>query len=354
MTDIPVHPEFAANGGFGHLRLGRVEPPADQMPKLQLDPYVGVAFTPPPPAVDYYSAVPSWPMYRNDTLGDCTWAAIGHMVQAWTKYAGAERTPTEADIEQGYWETGTPPSATGTPGGPTDDGRMEPHVLSYWRSKGIPNEPDSIIGYAAVNAKNLDRVKFTIENFGGAYVALAMPVTAEQQSIWDYVPNTPDNQPYSWGGHAVPILGYDAQYLYLVTWGFVMKMTYAFWHHYGVASYAVISPDFVGKASAAGVDTSGLHAQIDALTSGAVGGDLPPAPADPSPSPDPAPQPVSDAQAQPDAPSDPPPTIEWACSAEALNLQAIDDPLAAKTLYLRTLAENPDMVTVTPVNGGTA
>lgn len=344
MTDIAVHPEFAAKGGFGHLRLGRNEPPADALPKLALEPYVMEAFQPPPPEVDYYSAVPSWPMYGNDQLGDCTWAAIGHIVQAWTAHAGQERTPNTADIEQGYWETGTPPSATGQPGGPTDDGRMEPHVLTYWRHNGIPNEQDSIIGYAAVNHADINRVKFAIENFGGVYVALALPITAEQQTIWDYVPNDPNNQPYSWGGHAVPILGYDSEYLYVVTWGFVLKMTYAFWQHYGVASYALISSDFLDKAAAAGVDVPAIKTQINALTSGdATGGDLPAEPADPTPSPSEPSEPASEPVADDSGPS------EWSVSAQPLNVETVNGEIGAKTVYLKMLADNPDLITATPV-----
>lgn len=351
MTDIAVHPEFAAHGGFGHLRLGRVEPPADALPKLALEPFVGAGFTPPPDEVDYYSAVATWPMYGNDTLGDCTWATVGHLVQAWTAFAGAQRVPAEADIEQGYWETGTPPSATGTAGGATDDGRMEPHVLSYWRHKGIPNEADSIVAYAAVNHADIDRVKFAVENFGGVYVALALPLTAESQSVWDYVPDSPDSQPYSWGGHAVPIVGYDADFLYVVTWGFVIKMTYAFWQHYGVASYAVISPDFQAKAQAAGVDVEALLTEALALSSGPLdpgddevaGGDLPTGQPDPAPGPAEPSEPASGPVAGQETPS------EWNVSAPALNVQTFHDEIGAKTVYLKTLADNPDLLTATPV-----
>src|SRR5215467_11262940 len=159
MTDIAVHPEFAANGGFGHLRLGRNAPP--EPAKLALDPYVGLGYTAPPAEVDFYSDVPSWPMYGNDRLGDCTCASAGHMVEAWSKAAGVEKVPTLADVEHAYWETGTPPSATGEAGGPTDDGRYETRVLSYWR-KQARGTLDTIIGYAQVNAHNLDRVKFTV------------------------------------------------------------------------------------------------------------------------------------------------------------------------------------------------
>jgi len=347
MTDIATHPEFAASGSFGHLRLGRVEP--DEEPKLHLSPYVAETFQPAPPAVDHYTAIPSWPMYGNDALGDCTWAAIGHAVQVFAMLGGTTKTPAEHDIEQGYWETGTPPSATGSAGSPTDDGRMEPHVLSYWRHNGIPNEADSIIGYAAVNPKNFDRVKFTVANFGCSYVALAMPLTAQTQEVWDWVPDAPDgeNQPYSWGGHAVIIVGYDDQFLYVVTWGAILKMTWAFWKHYGVASYALISPDMVAKATGAGVDVAGMQNAIQTNTFEPVGGDLPPEPEPAAPSPDPAPEPASAPQ---DAPPVPP---EWACAAEPLVVNS-GDALGAKTLYLRTLAENPDLVSAVPANEATA
>jgi hypothetical protein len=358
MTDIASHPEFAASGSFGHLRLGRNTPP--EPPHLNLEPFIAGTFQPPAVAVDYYSAVPAWPMYDNDELGDCTWAAIGHLIEAWTQVAGALVTPPNADIVQGYWETGTPPSATGTIGGETDDGRYETKVLAYWRHVGVPNTRDSIIGYAAVNAKNIDRVKFTVENFGGAYIGLAMPLTAETQEIWDWVPNDPNNAPGSWGGHAVVIVGYDADYLYVVTWGAVLKMTWAFWQHYGDACYAVISPDFVGRAAIAGVNTEGIIGQIGALTgqpvvapataaSGATpeaaGGDLPAEPAAPAPDPIPESEPVVGAL------TDAPVVSNWAVGNGEIVVQATD-AAAAKALYLHALAEDPDLMTATKANGG--
>src|SRR5271165_6633587 len=43
-----------------------------------------------PTLVDYASKVASWPEYDNLTVGDCTCAALGHAVQAWTTYGEGE------------------------------------------------------------------------------------------------------------------------------------------------------------------------------------------------------------------------------------------------------------------------
>ena len=41
--------------------------------------------------LDLTKRVPDWPMYANDRLGDCTCAAAGHMIEAWTAAAGQRR-----------------------------------------------------------------------------------------------------------------------------------------------------------------------------------------------------------------------------------------------------------------------
>src|SRR5262249_51925011 len=155
-------------------------------------------------------------------------------------------TPADADIERGYWETGKPPSATGSAGGATDDGRDEISVLNYWRKNGVPNEGHRILAYAGVDVDRVAHVKAAIAFFGGVYIGVELPLTAQSQEIWDVVPNAGEQgQPDSWGGHAIPILGYDADYLYVVTWGAVLKMTYAFMAAYVDEVYACISPDFL-------------------------------------------------------------------------------------------------------------
>jgi hypothetical protein len=273
--ELAIHPEFAENGGFGHLRLGRIKPA--EPPKLRLAKYLDEAVVLPatPPTADFYSAVPAWPMYENDSLGDCTCAAPGHMVQAWSAAAGAMKTMDDADVVRMYWETGDPAADSGSAGGPTDTGRNEMSVLDYWRKQGIgagQTWVDKITAYAGVEASNLDLVKAAIALFGGVYIGVALPLTAQGQSVWDVVDEPGRDEPGSWGGHAVNIVGYDEDEFVLVTWGGLMRMTVAFFEKYVDEVYAVLSPDFLGGEghSPAGFDLVALEADLSALTGVAV------------------------------------------------------------------------------------
>lgn len=63
-------------------------------------------------------------------------------------------------------------------------------------------------------------------------MGLNMPKSLNtDHEIWDLMPGdlTGDNAPGSDGGHAVAVLGYDAQYITFITWGEKKQMTWAFW-----------------------------------------------------------------------------------------------------------------------------
>ncbi len=64
---------------------------------------------------------------------------------------------------------------------------------------------------------------------------------------WSVPPGGPtgDGQPGSWGGHAVPVVAYDARTLTVVTWGALQAMTWSFWDAYCDEGYAIISNDYL-------------------------------------------------------------------------------------------------------------
>lgn len=268
---LVMHPAW--DGGFSRVRLGRLSSRHDPR-LLRLAKYIDLAELPSvPPAWDLTGEVLSWPMYDNDRLGDCTCAAVGHMVQAWTAAHGSVLTPDPGLVDRMYWRTGIPAADTGTAGGPTDTGRVETDVLGYWRDPGLGGVPDRsapITAYAAVDAKNLDHVRAAIYLFGGVYTGIGLPRSAQwQHTVWDVAdPTLQGNAAFgSWGGHAVPYLGYDRDTFTCVTWGGLMKLTDAFHMAYTDEVYAIISPDWVGGGTApSGLNMEGLLADLAAVT----------------------------------------------------------------------------------------
>ena len=71
-----------------------------------------------------------------------------------------------------------------------------------------------------------------------------MPVTAQDQKVWDVVGqlSDPDSQPGSWGGHATACVGYSPEGVTLATWGATQQATWAFVQAYLDESYAVFAP----------------------------------------------------------------------------------------------------------------
>lgn len=259
MTEFLQHPELERDGSFAHLALGK-RPPLDDPRTLRLAKYLDddVLLPEIPETADFAAAVPSWPMYGNNSLGDCTIADAAHLIQAWTAAAGSPVTPDEAEVIVAYWATGS-----------SDDGRFELDVLGYWRNSGIAGH--RIGAYAAIDPQNLDHVRAAIWLFGGVYAGVALPNTAKTQAVWDVVGDgeTGDSQPGSWGGHAVPFLAYDADGLTTVTWGAAVRATYGFHLAYTDELYAIISPDFFAEGrSPAGFDVEALQADLAAVTSG--------------------------------------------------------------------------------------
>lgn len=210
---------------------------------LMLAAYLPEKRMPIPETVDNHSAVADWNLMLNDRIGDCTCAAAGHMVQAWTKLAcGNETVIPDADILAAYQAVSGYNPATGA----NDNGAVEADVLSYWRETGIAGH--KIEAYARVETHSEYQVKLAAYLFGGVYTGLALPETAQDQKVWTSVHGAGD-EAGSWGGHAVPILGYSAHRATCITWGAPLDMTWSFWRRYADEAYACLSADWVDEAS---------------------------------------------------------------------------------------------------------
>jgi hypothetical protein len=229
---------------------------------LRLARYVDTTQLPAPPAqLDLTQHVPDWPMYANDRIGDCTTAAAGHMIEAWT--AGAAGTAveiTEASVLDAFDHVKITDPATG------EEGAVELDVLRFWRKTGIGGH---VIGaFAGVSLHDERLVRTGAYLFGGLYLGLALPLTAQQQDTWDWTGSLAGPaKPGSWGGHAVDVVGYDDRALTVVTWGSLKQMTWAFWERYVDEAYALISPDFLrGDRAPNGFDLQTLQSDLALVT----------------------------------------------------------------------------------------
>jgi len=232
---------------------------------LLLASYLQPHLPPAPPAVDWTKKVAlPWGMDGNDVLGDCTAAGLAHMVQCWTANGSTEYAMAEADVVNFYEDsTGYDPSVPSS-----DQGGVEIDVLNYARKNGIGGH---MVGcaYVAVSPQSKTLTRDAIFLFGGLYLGIALPLSAQSQRVWD-VPHSGAHgkgSPGSWGGHAVPAVAYDARGITVVTWGALKRMTWGFFRAYCDESYGIVSADWVNGERAApnGFDLAALQADLAAL-----------------------------------------------------------------------------------------
>lgn len=244
-------------------KLGK-HPPRHDIRTLTLEQYVSADRLPQPPAkVDWAVKVPVWPMMKNDTLNDCTCAAAGHLIECWNTATTGTIVPSDDQIVAAYsLITGYNPTT-----GANDNGASTLDVLNFWRQNGIAGH--KIGAYVVLEPQNQRHIKDAIFLFGGCYIGLALPVSAQNQQVWSVPPGGPtaSGAPGSWGCHAVPIVAYDSRGLTCVTWGELKRMTWTFWEAYCDEAYAIISLEWLndhGKAPS-GLDLAQLSEDLKLL-----------------------------------------------------------------------------------------
>jgi hypothetical protein len=257
-----------------------------QKPRVTLKAHPGVKLTPPASAGWYSTVAPTaWGMLGNDSAGDCVPAGAFHGQQLIEKAAqGVDTGFTTAQAIAMYSAiSGYDPRKPSTDVGATlQDG------LGFWRNTGLNGY--KIEAFAEIDYRNLDLIKQCVADFGLTYAALEVPSSAMSQfdagQPWDVVKRSQIE-----GGHCVPIVGYDAQYLYVVTWSAIQKVTYAFYNKYFEENWVPVDADWQSKTgiTPSGLDGATANADYQALT----GDTASPFPTvAPTPVPDPTPTPT--------------------------------------------------------------
>lgn len=301
------------------MKLGRL--PNQGRPRLKLTSALipATAYNP-PPSCDYYSKVPaaSWGMDGNDAYGDCTCAEVDHTTKARQVAAGnPEVRSTEAEVLALYSAiTGFDPKRPNT-----DQGAEMQAVREYWLNVGatLGGKTHKLLMFAEVERQDHLLVKWCIDRFGALGVGINFPSSAMDQfnagKPWDVVKGSQIE-----GGHAIAAVGYDDRYVYIVTWGKVQPMTWAFYDAFTEEVWADLDDSFVSSVSGSdplGETLYALGQQFEQVTG------------KPNPVPTPPPQPAPTPSPSGSLPAD---VLAWGAKAVKQAWRSKEDRHVAQEL----------------------
>lgn len=191
---------------------------------------------PTPPVHVLIPNVPKWDMLGNDKYGDCGPAGFIHGCQtdaADTKQV--EQWPTSQEVIDGYL------SYTGG----QDVGVVLSDFLTYTHKQPKGFCGHTVSAFAPINFTDIKTLHTAIWIFDFIYTGItvtkAMMRAAMTGQPWTLAHI---NSPVV-GGHCVPIVAYDDQWLYVITWGTIQKISYPMWHQVADEAWAVITGEFV-------------------------------------------------------------------------------------------------------------
>jgi len=238
-------------------RFGK-HPPKTDYRTLRFKSYVTAKLAPPPPS---YNALPRvydqvrindptklFPMDGNDTLGDCTIAALAHAITTYRGLIGKKDIMSKPAVTKLYFHLT----------GGVDSGLNELDVLNYWRQNAV--DKDKILAYVKIDPKNHAHIEQAIQLFGGVYLGFQVQQNCVQE-FDAHQPWTPG--PLTNDGHAVFAVAYDPNSITVLTWGNTQQGTWAWWDECVDEAYAILPPEAANPAFAPGFDLAQLQSDLN-------------------------------------------------------------------------------------------
>lgn len=231
----------AAQSLLNNMKLGK-RPARKDAIKIKFGSYIsGVA----PPSKYSHTALEtqSWQMLGNETYGDCVWAGAGHETMLWNAEAKKTITFTDTSVLSDY------SAVTGfNPNDPNSDQGTDMQVAASYRKKtGVVDAAGNrhkVGAYLAISLGNKDEFKTAMYLFGAVGLGIQFPSSAMSQfnagKNWTVVNSSPIE-----GGHYVPLVGYDSKYVYLITWGKLIKATWGFVSKYADEAVVYLSEEML-------------------------------------------------------------------------------------------------------------
>jgi hypothetical protein len=240
-------------------RFGK-HPPKIDYRTLRLRNYLTPTLLPPPPSYDVLSKVYAklhtsdptvlFPLDGNDTLGDCTIAALAHAITTYRGLVGNKKIMSKTAVVKLYMHLT----------GGLDSGLNELDVLNYWRQHKVSG--DEILAFVSIDPKNHTHIEQAIQLFGGVYLGFQVQQNCVQE-FDAHQPWTPG--PLTTDGHAVFAVGYDQHGVTVLTWGITQQGTWAWWDECVDEAYAIVPPEAKKPEFAPGFNITQLLADLDAV-----------------------------------------------------------------------------------------
>lgn len=216
-------------------------------------------------------------MMLNDQLGDCSCAAVYHLIQLASNDAqGQLITEPDTVVLDLYREMGYKGGVDASYDAKSDQGCVLQDVLAHLLNQGAPMADGTrhkVLYYAEVDCTNLLDVCEVIYHFGAAYIGFSVPKgfmedVGRGDNFWDvhYTYGAPV------GGHCVILPGYtdakSAPVFDVISWGQKnIRMSPAFFQKYVDEVYAIVDPLWIKQTGRTpyGIDIATLEAQASAL-----------------------------------------------------------------------------------------
>ncbi len=141
-------------------------------------------------------------------------------------------------------------TGSNTPGDSRDNGLVVLYAIRDWRNNGWlidygwTKRNYSIEMFGELDPQNHVQLRQAIYVLHGVQLGFSLPLTAANQTrngYWDVVENAGSSgEPGSWGGHLVYAKRYDADNIYVMTWGAEVRVSNAFMDKYCDEAWAVV------------------------------------------------------------------------------------------------------------------
>lgn len=166
-----------------------------------------------------------FPLDGNDSLGDCTIAALAHAITIYRGLIGTKSIMSKQAVIKLYYHLT----------GGIDSGLNELKVLKYWQKTSVSKE--KILAFVSIDPKNHIHIQQAIQLFGGVYLGFQV----QKNCLDDFNagrPWTPGRLTND--GHAVFACAYDPAEVTVLTWGSTQKGTWGWWDECVDEAYAIL------------------------------------------------------------------------------------------------------------------